>query len=271
MAINLKKEKHSKEKAIRFTDDDFADINLDSIRKNERIFIPYDKLPDDEEQQRSYFDSLISFIDRETGIRCSYLLVNETEPYEVRGFYIQTAPELLDCDRIYIKAGDVVYNRSNRKWHVSYYFKDDTPRIILDNEKGEYMVVKSLSEFSSRDGFRIPPKFDEDVSEDNFADLTEKSKYSNDCSFHIGKVLICVLVGLALIILVCLGIMLFGSILEAAGTAAEENGEDLAEMIKTGLEDLNIKELMKVTGVTVLVLWCINISIRLFRRMMDRY
>lgn len=74
-----------------------------------------------------------------------------------------------------------------------------------------------------------------------------------------------------MIILVCLGIMLFGSILEAAGTAAEENGEDLAEMIKTGLEDLNIKELMKVTGVTVLVLWCINISIRLFRRMMDRY
>lgn len=271
MAINLKKEKHSKEKAIIFTDDDFADINSDSIRKNERIFIPYDKLPDDEEQQRSYLDSLISFIDREMGIRCSYLLVNETEPYEVRGFYIQTAPELVDCHGRYIKSGDVVYDRKNWKWHVSYYCKDNTPHIILDNEKGEYMVVKSLAEFSSINGFTIPPKFDEDVSEDNFDDLTEKSKDSNDCSLHIRKVFIGVLVGLALIILVCLGILLFGSILEAARTAAGESGEDLAEMIKTGLEDLNIKELMKVTGVTVLVLWCINISIRLFRRMMDRY
>lgn len=63
MAINLKKEKHSKEKAIRFTDDDFADINLDSIRKNERIFIPYDKLPDDEERiAASYGDENLAIL-----------------------------------------------------------------------------------------------------------------------------------------------------------------------------------------------------------------
>lgn len=271
MAINLKKEEHSKEKAIRFTDDDFADINLDSIRKNERIFISYDKLPDNESERYAYLNSLVSFIDRETGIRCSYVYVNVTMPYEVRGFYIRVAPELTDCDGIYVKAGDTVYDRMYDKWHVSYYCKDNAYHIILDNEKGEYMVVRSLTEFSSRDGYLIPPKFDEDVSEDNFADLTEKSKGSNDCSFHIGKVFISVLVGLALIILVHSGILLFVNILEAARTAAGESDEDLAEKIKTGLEDLNIKELMKITGVTFLACTMINIGIKLIRRMMNRY
>ncbi|MCM1473595.1 MAG: hypothetical protein NC040_06030, partial [Muribaculaceae bacterium] len=113
MAINLNKEKinENKELAV-FSDEDFENINLDNIKENKRIFIPYDELPDSEEMRYSYLESLVSFIEHKTEKHCSYFLVNETEPYEVSGFYIQAAPELKDRNGIYVSNNEFVYDKN---------------------------------------------------------------------------------------------------------------------------------------------------------------
>lgn len=205
MAIDLsEKNNHDIRKTVEYNDEDFSNVNLDTIRDNKRIFIPCDELPEDEKKCCSYLDSLIAFIERETGIHCSYIFVKENEPYEVNGSYIQVAPELMDCHRIYIKNGDVVYDRRNHKWHVSYYYKDNAPHIILDDESGDYQVVNNLSDFSSQSGLLIPLKAHKYPAMDNAIDMKKRHKNGDDKSFHIGRVIAAALIGLLGIVIIVL-------------------------------------------------------------------
>ncbi len=149
MAINLSKEQINEHKeSVVFSDEDFVNVSLNNIKENKRIFIPYDELPDSEEMRYSYLESLVSFIERRTGKHCSYFLVNETEPYEVSGFYIQTAPELKDRNGVYVSNNDFIYDKNGVKWHVTYYYKNNQPCILIDNDISGYVVVSSLSEFT---------------------------------------------------------------------------------------------------------------------------
>lgn len=134
--INLKKEEKP-HKTFSFSEEDFANIRWQNIGKKKRIFIPDSELPDENEERCAFLDSLISYIEQKTGKHCSYIPINETEPYEVNGFYVQYAPELLDYDGCYVKNDSLVCDRNSRKWHVSYYYKNKTLHIILDNERGE--------------------------------------------------------------------------------------------------------------------------------------
>lgn len=119
MSINLSKEQIKEpQKAVNFSDEDFANIDIKNITENKRIFIPYDKLPDSEEMRCFYLESLLSLIERKTGKRCSYATVYESEPYEVSGVYIQIAPELRDRNGKYVNNNDFVYDKNGVKWHV---------------------------------------------------------------------------------------------------------------------------------------------------------
>lgn len=209
MAINLKKKQHIEVRKKEFADEDFADINLNNIMNNERIFIPYDELPDSDEQRSAYLECLVSFIERKTEKHCSYFLVSETEPYEVSGFYIQTAPELRDCHGNYIATDGYVYDRKDTKWHVSYYYKDNAPHIILDNEEGNYQIVKNLSEFSSVSAYLIPAP--NDLQECNAADednLTMEIKKDCNKDINIRAVIVGVGCFLAVIVIAVIAIVL---------------------------------------------------------------
>lgn len=266
MAVNLKREKHHDEKHIEFTDEDFSSVSLDCIRENKRIFIPCDELPDDEEERFSYLNSLTSFIYRKTEIYCSYVYVHETEPYEVKGFFVQIVPEFKDCHGIYIKYGETVYDRADNEWCVSYSYKDNVPLIILDSESGKYIVVENLSEFSSKSGHLIPPKPDENASEYISGDLIKKKKgKDDDRSFHIGTVIIGVLLGLGLIILFGFGFELLSDFLN------EAIPEEVIETMKDNVKDFNLIDLLKISVLTGTALSLICISIRIFRRLTGRY
>lgn len=197
MAINLSKEQINEHKeSVVFSDEDFVNVNLNNIKENKRIFIPYDELPDSEEMRYSYLESLVSFIERRTGKHCSYFLVNETEPYEVSGFYIQTAPELKDRNGIYVSNNDFIYDKNGVKWHVTYYYKNNQPCILIDNDISGYVVVSNLSEFFLN--------LDDGISE-NTEEIDEKYmieiKTEEHQSFSIGIIIL----GLLFAILVIIG------------------------------------------------------------------
>lgn len=198
MAINLNKEKISENKEpVVFSDENFENINLDNIKENKRIFIPYDELPDSEEMRYSYLESLVSFIERRTEKHCSYFLVSETEPYEVSGFYIQIATELKDRNGVYVSNNDFVYDKNGIKWHVTYYYKNNQPCILIDNDSSGYIVVSSLSEFS------LNPD-DDFLNEDFDVSLTEKisdDKKTSD-KISIAKIIILIILCVGSIILI---------------------------------------------------------------------
>ncbi len=199
MAINLSKEQ-SKEphKAVNFTDEDFANIDIKNIMENKRIFIPYDKLPDDKEMRCSYLESLLSLIERKTGKHCSYFTVNEFEPYEVNGVYIQTAPELRDRSGKYVNNNDFVYDKDGVKWQVCYYYKNNQIRILIDNDTFGYAVISNLSEFA----LNPDDDFKEAVEQSLRSLLEEENKKDNDVkSFNIGAVAASVILGLMVILL----------------------------------------------------------------------
>lgn len=169
--INLKKEEKS-HKTFSFSEEDFVNIKWQNIGKNKRIFISDSELLNENEERCAFLNSLISYIEQKTGKNCSYIPVNETEPYEVNRFYAQYAPELLDYDGCYVENNSLAWNRSNREWHVSYYYKNKTLHIILDNEKRDYQVVKNFLGFSVnlRMGYYIPHP----EPEDKFRIMDEK-------------------------------------------------------------------------------------------------
>ena len=181
--INLEK-KENLTKAVSFGEEDFSKIKWQNLKENKRIFIPYSELPEGSVERRAFLDSLTSFIEKETGKHCSYIPVNETEPYEVNGFYVQLAPELLDFRGKYVENNSLVCDRGNGEWHVSYYYENNAPHIVLDNEDGCYMVVKNLSEFSSLlgAGHLIPIHKKEEDNQDSEEDVAviDESKCIDD-------------------------------------------------------------------------------------------
>lgn len=208
MTINLKKEAEEEHKEpITFTDEDFTGINLQSIIDNERIFIPYNKLPDSEENRTSYLDSLVAFIERKTEKYCSYFLVHESEPYEVSGFYIQAVPELKDKNGEYIRNNDYVYDKDGIKWHVNYYWKNNQLCILVDNNSG-YVVIPNLSEFSLNSD-----KETTDTAE-KVLDKCMKNENDESQSFSVGVVI----AGLLFALLVIIGVVfIFTHLLDGLG------------------------------------------------------
>ena len=199
MAINLNKEKISESKEpVVFSDENFENINLDNLKENKRIFIPYDELPDSEEMRYSYLESLISFIERKTEKHCSYFLVHETEPYEVSGFYIQSAPELKDRNGIYVSNNDFVYDKNGVKWHVIYYYKNNQPCILIDNDSSGYAVVSSLSEFSLNPDNEIVRVSEKDSEECMKIEIKTEETHV----FSIGTVSVGVLFGILVVMAV---------------------------------------------------------------------
>lgn len=254
MAINLNKEKicENKNPAF-FSDENFANINLDNIKENKRIFIPYDELPDSEEMRYSYLESLVSFIEQKTEKHCSYFPVNETEPYEVSGFYIQIATELKDRNGVYVSNNDFVYDKNGVKWHVTYYYKNNQPCILIDNDSSGYVIVSGLSEFSL-----------------NPDDDSLKEKISDDKKISIVKIALLVIVCVISIILLIYSFIFLKEFIT-------EFTEDLfKEMEKTESNELSpltemnklIKEilpmLLRICGITIPLMIIINMAKRLF-------
>lgn len=195
--INLKKEEKSNQ-SFSFSEEDFSKFKWQNLKENERIFIPYSELPEGNVERYAFLDSLVAFIKQETGKHCSYILVNKTEPYEVNGFYIQLAPELLDRNGNYIKCDDIVYDRGGYEWHVIYYFQDNQLCILIDSGD-EYQVVTSLSEYSLNpdDDFE---EDDEEINADDY-ELTdskcEKNEKINKVILTVGGILL--LIGLVIL------------------------------------------------------------------------
>lgn len=93
--INLEKEEKLNS-SENLAEDDLQSINRQKIRENTRIFIPCSELPNDNDERCEFLDSMVHFMDKETGKHYSYISANETELYEMKGFYIQAEAEYAD-------------------------------------------------------------------------------------------------------------------------------------------------------------------------------
>lgn len=191
---NLKKENKSDDYDNNepFLSEKFNNIDLKALEESKRIFIPYSKLPKDDEQRHLYLKELTVLIEQKTGKHYSYFFVNENEPYEVSGIYIQIAPELKDKNGEYVNNNDYVYDKNGTKWHVIYYYNDNQnqPCILIDNDTLlGYRVVTSLNDFT----LNPPEIIKEDVKKNN------KNK-----TFNVGKVALAILIGAVGIVIITL-------------------------------------------------------------------
>lgn len=191
--INLKKENKSDvyDNNNPFLSEKFNNIDLKALEESKRIFIPYSELPEDDEQRHLYLKELTVLIEQKTGKHYSYFLVNENEPYEVSGIYIQIAPELKDKNGEYVNNNDYVYDKNGTKWHVIYYYKDNQnqPCILIDNDTLGYRVVTSLKDVT----LNPPVLIKDDVKENN------KNK-----TFNVSKVALAILIGAVGIVIITL-------------------------------------------------------------------
>lgn len=265
MAIKLDKEEYIKiEQSVDYTDEDFGNISLSNIRENKRIFIPYDELPDNEEQRFSYLESLISFIERKTGKHCSYFLVNETEPYEVSGFYVQTALELKDRNGKYVNNNDYVYDKDGVKWHVCYYYKNNQPCILIDNDTSGYVIVTSLRQFTLN-----PDELWADDEELKKYTI-EENKSNNSDTFNIGVVVAGVIFGIVAIVVVVLFITHFSVDIEELISSMSNESANTQTADKTdGISNI-INDLKNICSKGLLICLAfipINIAFKIFERM----
>ncbi|MCM1508076.1 MAG: hypothetical protein NC177_13235 [Ruminococcus flavefaciens] len=263
MSINLNKEKinENKETTV-FSDENFENINLNNIMENKRIFIPYDELPDSEEMRYSYLESLVSFIERKTEKHCSYFPVNETEPYEVSGFYIQTATELKDRNGVYVSNNDFVYDKNGVKWHVTYYYKNNQLCILIDNDSSGYVVVSGLSDFS------LNP--DDDFDDDDLdlvGEISDDKKTPDKIS--IAKI--------ALLVIVCVIaiILLIYSLIYLDNFITEFSENLFKEMEKTESNELSplteMNKLIKEMLIMLFRIWAIIIPFITIRQIIKNH
>lgn len=265
MAIKLDKAEYMEtEQSVDYTDEDFGNISLSNIRENKRIFIPYDELPDNEEHRLLYLENFMSFIENKTEKHCSYFMVHETEPYEVSGFYIQAAPELKDKNGEYVNNNDYVYDESGTKWHVTYYYKNNQPCILIDNDTSGYVVVTNLRQFTlNPDGLWTD---DEELKKCPI----EENKSNNSDTFNIDVVVAGVIFGIMAIVVVVLFITHFSVDIEELISSMSNESANTQTVDKTdGILDI-INDLKNICAKGLLICLAfipINIAFKILKRM----
>lgn len=257
MSIDLKKKSDNYDHNEIFLSEKFSNINLNVLKENKRIFIPYSELPKNDEQLHSYLDELTAFIEQKIGKHYSYFLVSETEPYEVNGFYIQTAPEIKDRNGNYVNNNDYIYDENSVKWHVTYYYKNNQPCILIDNDDYGYMVVTSLKDFSLNSHELV-------VNDDLKKIIEEKCDNIENQTFNIGKVALAILLGTVAIAIITL---LFINIPDAMETISNflMNAVDKPEEVS----DADIQHLVGNFGRILLRILSISIFLILIRKMLE--
>lgn len=107
--VNLEKEEKSNS-FENLAEDDLQSINRQKIRENTRIFIPCSELPNDNDERCKFLDGMVHFMEKETGKHYSYISADETELYEMKGFYIQakTENEAIDSNYDTVKSKTAV-------------------------------------------------------------------------------------------------------------------------------------------------------------------
>lgn len=243
-----------------FLSEKFSNIDLNVLKENKRIFIPYSELPEDDEQRHSYLDELTAFIEQKTGKHYSYFLVSETEPYKVSGFYIQIASELKDKNGEYVNNNDYVYDENGTKWHVTYYYKNNHPCILIDNDISGYVVVKNLRQFTLN-----PDELWADDEELKKYTI-EENKSNNSDTFNIGVVVAGVILGILAIVVVVLFITHFSEdIKELISSMSNESANT-----QTG-DEISLMNFFKNICSKVLLICLafipINIAFKIFQRM----
>lgn len=265
MSIDLKKKSDNYDiHNETFLSEKFSNIDLNVLKENERIFIPYSELPEDDEQRHSYLDELTAFIEQKTGKHYSYFLVSETEPYEVSGFYIQIASKLKDKNGKYVNNNDYVYDESGTKWHVTYYYKNNQPCILIDNDTSGYVVVTSLRQFKLN-----PEGFWADNEELKKCPI-EENKTSNSDTFNIGVAITGLIFSILAIVVVVLFITHFSEDIkelissmsnESANTQTADKTDGILEIIND-LKNICAKGLL-----ICLAFIPINIAFKILKRM----
>lgn len=247
-----------------FLSEKFSNIDLNVLKENKRIFIPYSELPEDDEQRHSYLDELTAFIEQKTGKHYSYFLVSETEPYEVSGFYIQIASELKDKNGEYVNNNDYVYDENGSKWHVTYYYKNNQPCILIDNDTSGYMVITSLRQFTLN-----PDRFWADDEELKKCPI-EENKSNNSDTFNIGVVIAGLIFSILAIVVVVLFITHFsGDIEELISSMSSESANTQTADKTDGILDI-INDLKNICAKGLLICLAfipINIAFKILKRM----
>lgn len=266
MSIDLKKKSNNYDiHSETFLSEKFSNIDLNVLKENKRVFIPYSELPEDDEQRRSYLGELTAFIEQKTGKHYSYFLVSETEPYEVSGFYVQTALELMDRNYEYINSDDIIYDKYGYEWHVIYYYKNNQPHILIDSGD-EYKVVTNLSEYS----LNPDDDFKEADEEDSGNYFIEETKSSNSDTFNIGVVIAGLIFSILAIVVVVLFITHFSGDIEELISNMSNESANIQTADKTdGIPDI-INDLKNICSKGLLICLAfipINIALKIFERM----
>lgn len=261
MSIDLKKKSDNYDiHNETFLSEKFSNIDLNVLKENKRIFIPYSEFPEDDEQRHSYLDELTAFIEQKTGKHYSYLLVGEKEPYEVNGFYIQITPEFKDKNGEYVNNNDYVYDKNGDKWQVTYYYTDNFPHILVYNDISGYVVVKNLRQFTLN-----PDELWAD--DDELKKYTiEENKSNNSDTFNIGVVVAGVIFGIVAIVVVVLFITHFSVDIEELISSMSNESVNTQTADETAFMN-DLKNIYSKLIHICLILVPFNIALILIRKM----
>lgn len=192
--------------------------------------------------------------------------MSEGEPYEVSGFYIQSAPELKDRNGEYVRNNDYVYDKDGVKWHVNYYCKNNQLCILVDNNS-RYAVVPSLSDFSLN--------LDDGSAEtaENCIQLEIKSE--THYAFNIGAVIagvLFVVLTMIAVVFICFrlsdGFEMLSDLVKESSQTQSDSEISFTDTFTTALREA-MPILKKMLPISILI-FSMYTTIKMIKRMMDR-